>query len=478
MAENGGPPRDDLYVPDRFEMLRDVGTGALQTIITPVQGALIEIDVQFADMRAARRGALMILRGETGAGKSTFLDTLGLFRTGLVTERIPASDNVTEALQEKKKIDVPRVIVMEGREALGEASAEFIEAAMHGINSFVRSDAGRDTLVVWPANTDDLADLLTEKALKIGGEALLGVGDPVTRFSGPAKSQFVSIAERTVGALNEGASLAALGISDDAASALAQQASTIGRFLALVRGALIRNGAKVRALMAAEQFRLWTLVIAGNEPEGDVAALTRGGHAYADVDRLMTATNANIVADLKKQPDQLGILGTVFDAKIIHVDMMTALAVARQYGEDALHHEMTELGMSTSAEPKAVERLLSAELGVLLGGNSLGLRRRGGKAGSNTQAAFESLAFIATKKDGLLNKAIGTGLKEVGLINSFQTERELGTEYKYYSDLYCERTEGPIRLEMMWRKSTSRAEIANYVLSKLGNYGRAIGLLS
>ncbi|KOU23944.1 hypothetical protein ADK52_15495 [Streptomyces sp. WM6372] len=192
----------------------------------------------------------------------------------------------------------------------------------------------------------------------------------------------------------------------------------------------------------------------------------------------MTATNANIVSALKKNPDELGILGTVLDAKIIHVDMMTALAVARQYGDTSLHEEMAALGMSTSAEPKAVERLKSGELGLLLSGNSLGLRKRGGKAGSNTLVAFESLAQIASKKDGLLNRAIGNGLQDVGLIDSYMTERELGTEYKYFSDLYCERADGPIRLEMMWRKSTSRAEIANYVLSKLGNYGKAIGLLS
>jgi DNA (cytosine-5)-methyltransferase 1 len=29
----------------------------------------------------------------------------------------------------------------------------------------------------------------------------------------------------------------------------------------------------------------------------------------------------------------------------------------------------------------------------------------------------------------------------------------------------------------MWRSKTGRADIANYVLAKLGNYGRAIGLL-
>ncbi|WP_329541116.1 hypothetical protein [Streptomyces sp. NBC_01358] len=478
MALGTGPTRDDLYVPDRFEMLRDVGSGALRSIVTPVQDTLLEIDMHFSDMRAARRGALMILRGETGAGKSTFLDTLGLFRSGLITERIPASDGVAEALQEKPLSGGPRVVVLEGREALGEASTEYVEAAMHAINSFVRSDAGKETLVVWPANTDDLATLLVDKAQKIGGEALFGVGEPVTRFTGPGKSQFISIAERTVGALNEGASLAALGISETDAESLINNASTIGRFLALVRKSLIRNGARVRSLLAAEQFRLWTLVIAGNEPEGDVSALTRGGHAYADVDRLMTATNANIVADLKKNPDELGILGTVLDAKIIHVDIMTALAVARHFGESPLHEEMKMLGMSTSADSKAVSRLQAGELGLLLSGSSLGVRKVGGKAGSNTLVAFEGLAQIASKKDGLLNRAIGTGLQSVGLIDSFSTERELGTEYKYYSDLYCERPEGPIRLEMMWRKSTGRAEIANYVLSKLGKYGKAIGLLT
>lgn len=30
----------------------------------------------------------------------------------------------------------------------------------------------------------------------------------------------------------------------------------------------------------------------------------------------------------------------------------------------------------------------------------------------------------------------------------------------------------------MWRARTSRAEIANYVLTKLYNYGRAIGFLN
>ena len=48
----------------------------------------------------------------------------------------------------------------------------------------------------------------------------------------------------------------------------------------------------------------------------------------------MSSTGANIVEELKKYPDQVGILGTVLDSKIIHLDVLTALAVAK-LGQEA-----------------------------------------------------------------------------------------------------------------------------------------------
>lgn len=46
------------------------------------------------------------------------------------------------------------------------------------------------------------------------------------------------------------------------------------------------------------------------------------------------------------------------------------------------------------------------------------------------------------------------------------------------TDIVATSGSGTIRLEMMWRRKTGRAEIANYVLTKLFNYGKAIGYLS
>lgn len=472
-------PREELYIPDRFEGLKRAGRDVLRTIIIPVDDGLATVDRRFAEMRAANRGALVILRGETGAGKSTFLDTVGLFRDSVVTERVPVDIDVPTALGAAGPTDVPRLLVLEGREALGSGSAQEVEQTLHSVNSFVRSDAGRDTLIVWPTNADDLTSMITEIGGRLGGDALFGVGDPVERFSGPPKEAFGRIAELTIQALNDGASLAALGISAAAKQAMAEEAITIGHYLGLVRTALLENHGHLHRLMEVERYRMWTVVIAGNDPENDVAAVTRSSQSYVDIDRLMSATEANVVKELKKQPAKLGILGTSLDARILHMDMVTVLSVVREYGDERLHALMQRAGMSTtpSAGASASERLESSELGRLLAADSLGTRKRGSRPGGGTETAFAGLAQIARNNDALVNRAIGEGLKQIGLVEDYEVEKDLGTDLRFTSDLFIVRSGEPIRLEVMWRGTTGRAAIANYVLGKLRNYGKGIGYL-
>src|SRR5262249_27751625 len=126
-------------------------------------------------------------------------------------------------------------------------------------------------------------------------DALLGVGHPSYRFLGPPKGQFLDIASRTIATLNQGASLADLGVSEDRAKELAARANTIGRFLGLLRQDLLKNQGEVERLLEKDRCRLWIIVAAGNDPEGDIAGLTRGASSSADIERLLGATNANVV---------------------------------------------------------------------------------------------------------------------------------------------------------------------------------------
>ncbi len=471
--------REQLYLPDRFEALRNAGHNSLRTIVHPVEGTLSSLDGRFAEMRMSGRGALIILRGESGAGKSTFLETVYLFRDGVTTERVPNTTHVEAMLQALGASDGPRIVLVEGREALRAEPTSALEADLHAVNGFVRSDAGANTLVVWPTNTDELADVLSKLAANIGAEALFGVGSPIERFAGPQPDKFVAIVDQTVQALNRGASLAAMGISDDHAHALAAQSRTIGHFIGLICEQLRKNRGHVTGLLKLERYRLWTLVIAGNEPENDVAAVTRGSRSYADIDRLLSATSANVVSELKKHPERLGLLGSNLDARVVHMDMLTALAAARSHGDVALHKLMQTEGMSTthSGSKSAAERLMTSELGVLLAADELGTRKPGSRPGGGTQSAFASLTAIARNNDGKINRAIGEALLAAGLIESYEAEKDVGGALTFASDLCLMRAKEPIRLEIMWRSKTSRAEIANYVLGKLHNYGKTIGYL-
>jgi hypothetical protein len=84
---------------------------------------------------------------------------------------------------------------------------------------------------------------------------------------------------------------------------------------------------------------------------------------------------------------------------------------------------------------------------------------------------------LAKTNDVALNRALGAALVDCGLVEDYELELDLGEGLTRRSDLVCNLHLDPVRLELMWRTDAGRAEIANYVLTKLNNYGRAIGFL-
>ncbi|MDW4528978.1 hypothetical protein R3398_21870 [Rossellomorea marisflavi] len=470
---------NNLLVPDRFEKLKENAQGNLQSIIVEVKDALEKIDQLYGDMEAADRGAFLILKGESGSGKSTFLNTINLFRKGVSVETINNDQSIASTLSNFHSTEFKlRVIILEGREALlGQLSSE-LEKDLHSINTFLRSNRGERTLIVWPCNTDEMKDVLVDVAGKIGGEALLGIDSPYYNFSGPSKKNFVDIAARTVQLLNNGASLNDMGITEEYARDLVQDATTIGKYFSFLRRQLLINTQTVKKLVGKEQFKMWIVVLAGNEPENDVAALTRGQSAAADIERLMVSTEANIVTDLKQYPEKIGLLSSVFDCKIIHIPILTATAIARDYASTQLTEKMRDVGLSTKVDNSGLIRLLNSELNNALSGNPSGIRKKGNKVGNNSREAFEKLAHIASNNDKLVNKTFGDALVEAELISSFLLEQDLGDGLTRRTDILCDIGEGKVRIEMMWRSRTGRAEISNYVLTKLYNYGKAIEYLS
>ena len=173
----------------------------------------------------------------------------------------------------------------------------------------------------------------------------------------------------------------------------------------------------------------------------------------------------------------LGLLGAAFDAKIIHLPALTAIEVIYDYADESLKALLQAAGVQVSGATDGKGRFLDSELASALQGEPVGPLKRGPKPRAERLAPFDAIMNVSKTNDTALNRALGRALGDCDLIKQFDQEVDLGTGLTRKSDLVCDPHLEPVRIEMMWRTETSRSEIANYVLTKLYNYGRAIGFL-
>lgn len=469
-----------VALPDRFEGLsRKANDSQLASLVMPVNDSLAVIDQLYAQMHGSGRGAFLALRGNSGAGKSTFLHTVGVFRAGVKTISVSGGVDIRSFFSAADDLGTLTIYVLEEREAAVSFTDSELETWLHAINGFIRSEKGSHSIVVWPCNTDKLLVRVKDLAEAIGGKSLLSLPMGHAVFNGPAKADYPKIAENTLAILNQGATFADLGVGVDRAADMVESADTIGTFLAAIRDEIQKNELQIQKLVAQEQCRLWVIVAAGSEPNQEVAALTRGKFAATDIERLMSATEANVVQELKKHPEKLGILATILDAKVLHLPVTTALYIERAYSDENLKIRMKAAGLSVKPDNKAeaLDRLKGTEVARMFRSESQTVSSKRGYLGSKSRDAFEKLADLASTNDTALNRSLGNALLEAGLVESFKTEVDFGKGLTRRTDLLCETTIGKVRLEVMWRRRTSRAEIANYTLGKIFNYGKALGYL-
>lgn len=218
---------------------------------------------------------------------------------------------------------------------------------------------------------------------------------------------------------------------------------------------------------------MWVLVLGLNEPSKDVEALTKGENLEADIQRLLISTDANIIQEVKKIPDQIALLSHYLDTKIIYIPIVDALSIIRNYANNDLKKIMKNQSMSLSADTSISERMKNMELVRMIQSDTK-LMGKKGVTGSNSKSAFQKLLDISRKNDSLLNDAFGRALLENKYIEDYSTEVDFGEGLTRRTDLLCVKDGEEIRLEFMWRTKTSKAEIANYTLTKLYNYGKSL----
>lgn len=470
---------DGFVLPDRYEGLsKKVLPSDIPKIIIPVKDTLSVIEDLYAEIASSCRGAFVVLKGQSGCGKTTFLRTLPIFIQSLEVLTIDNSDTIEHSLTNLRlQTEKFRIIVIEGRESILDTGKEEIISSIHRINSFVRSEKGMSTLIVWPCNSDEVAKQLIETAEMVGGTALLGTQESYVEFNGPEKDDYVRIAKQTTEILNQGKALLDFGVSDEEASRILPDAKTIGEYLKRINKKVRENEAYVKNLPVKEKCRLWILVLALNEPSKDVEAITKGESLDADIQRMLVSTDANIVQDIKNYPEQIALASNYLDCKVIYISIIEALAIVRNYADAKLKEIMKERGLAVKEESDIKERLANTELVRMLN-NDTKLKGRKGSVGSKSKEAFEKVLSISETNDTILNRTFGEALVQNGYVDEYEVEQDFGEGLTRRTDVSCIVKKESIRLEFMWRRKTSKAEISNYVLTKLFNYSKALGLIS
>ncbi|MBI5625244.1 MAG: hypothetical protein HY924_15815 [Elusimicrobia bacterium] len=480
----------NLKLPVRYDNLsQQASTDQLRHIIEPVVAALDYFDATFNHMGVVGSGQFLILLGRSGSGKSTFLNTIPFFRPKAFVSRIPPSlshNAITRELMKavscapKTGIEV-KIIIMEGREAVGEVSDKALDEIVHRLNQFLRSTQGKDVIFVWPCTDHALATRLANHAKRIGAEALINIDQPILSFDGLTSERFIPVANKTVGLLNNSATLTDFGFSQKELTDLSAESATIGAFLSSLGNAWQRHHATVsRVLQKRRPTHLWIIVAAGNDPVGDVVALTRGNDHTLDLARALSCTQGNASKGIEKQISSSGSLALSIDVRILHLPITTVLPIVRSFAAPSLASQLQRLGLVIAKVPtKAKDKLKASSLVNFLKGKTIPMQlARGRKADRETANQFNIIVKFAQNNDIAINECIAEGLRAINMRGSIGTEDPFGENETARTDILVERDDHDYRIEFMWRAKATRGLIADYALKKLLLYGRALNILT
>ena len=251
-----------LILPTRWEHLQpqiEKKNVSIRTIIQPIPRAMNVIREIIEYLKTTGGCQVLIMRADTGSGKTTFLNTLPHYIQD-VTFYIETIDLQTHSESEfgeelwdiKTSLEGINLIILEGREKPESIDDKYIQVVLAHINRFARNRRVPILFVIptideqvarnWCAHGSKIGDLIPEQRLYEGSRWY--------NYPSVDQVQYVEIAEGTVKALNPPHVLTDFGVSPDEVENWAKTAHTIGAFIEILaseasarrRRARIRHG--------------------------------------------------------------------------------------------------------------------------------------------------------------------------------------------------------------------------------------------
>lgn len=468
-------------LPTRYEALVERFGAKAQTTIVPPTPDLEAIKRLVQSVKSAGQGKMVFLFGQTGQGKTTFIESLSLFlgdQIGRVIRippsfELPISGVVSFAAKTQKSTRLT-VLNFDGREAPFFNEAEYKNFLIE-LNSFLRGR--KDIVVIWPVNDRIFADKIVELMNAVAGKSAFGPND-IQVSSGIDRSQYIPVLEKINQIANWRIEDAALSRSE--VEKFRDGASSVGDFLDRVHGAIVQRFDV--SSIGVELPNLVFVISSGKKEVKELCrSIRRADSYYLEASRLLMYTKRSNVAEWweernKDMRTNLNYIIALFNGQLLSISGSSVVHAVRNYGTDDLRTSISDITKNIGNAKRVIQ---ASELFRYSNGQDTDAREYGLNAKDETLAAYESVQALSKESHKSINTSIMALLSEAGGgFDSVLYEQRRGSKAHILADVCAQRGDERVHIEFHHkseRESTSN-KLAIYILEKVKEYSIAYGL--
>lgn len=416
-------------LPYRWEALKreaDKRRVPLKPLIKPVPEAIHRIQRELQRIRDTGMGRLYVVSGVTGAGKTTFLNSLDLFLDETIDiknislKTIENSEVVESALEGlKRSLDHFSIVILEGRENPGKLKNDELDILLATLNTDFRTDIGSKTLFVIPTTAPTIGERIGERAATIGG--MTSPSSLHYIFAGPDKNEYYAITDGTFRALNESRTLNDYGVTDDTANGIAQSSKSIGSFIEGCYEEIIAQRDRLQTLTSSvkrKRLHLW-MVFCSYEDDArinynTIRSLTVGDFQHVQVKRLLIGDSKQ-VRFWENRQETFAQAALYLDLRLMYLPLRTVTAILTAYGHEEIVKHLKDLDLvdREATRARAQESLEGTALGAFLAGKEFtdpDLTRR--RLTEQQQQVFQEAAKFFSKDEKTFNALVAETLRD------------------------------------------------------------------
>jgi len=345
-----------LILPTRWEHLQpqiEKKNVSIRTIIQPIPRAMNVIREIIEYLKTTGGCQVLIMRADTGSGKTTFLNTLPHYIQD-VTFYIETIDLQTHSESEfgeelwdiKTSLEGINLIILEGREKPESIDDKYIQVVLAHINRFARNRRVPILFVIptideqvarnWCAHGSKIGDLIPEQRLYEGSRWY--------NYPSVDQVQYVEIAEGTVKALNPPHVLTDFGVSPDEVENWAKTAHTIGAFIEILASEASARRRRARIPLRGPREHVWVAYSSPDLRHYDhtflvIDGLVQDEKLKASPNKLVPHSTDNTLAAFWRQGKEWEkLVATInfLDIRLVNLPITTVVTAALVYGDESL----------------------------------------------------------------------------------------------------------------------------------------------